>query len=304
MKSTISRMLKSAAAFVRPVLIAQALMVLLAVAVFSSSASARPSVYVVGLGPSGPQFGTVDLASGRFRHIANTPESLAGLVWWNESLLSLATSDPLLGYLVKINPATGEITAIGATGLGSNAFSFAKVGGKLYLTDFSNNLYSADPQTGAATFIRATGIPPDPNIPFTTNPDGTLNLCDETLFGAGGRLYATFDSINVLPATLEVNKYPADATVSPALYQIDPTTGVATQIGPTYLYLDASIKLDGTFYAFLGQLTGFPGGFPAAFSELEKVDVTTGVVTFLRVVDVSAGVIFGAADTSDEFGER
>jgi hypothetical protein len=229
---------------------------------------------------------------------------LAGLVWSNGSLLSLATSDPLLGYLVKINPATGEITAIGATGLGSNAFSFAKVGGKLYLTDFSNNLYSVDPQTGAATFIRATGIPPDPNIPFTTNPDGTLNLCDETLFGAGGRLYATFDSINVLPATLEVNKYPADATVSPALYQIDPTTGVATQIGPTYLYLDASIKLDGTFYAFLGQLTGFPGGFPAAFSELEKVDVTTGAVTFLRVVDVSAGVIFGAAETSDEFGER
>ena len=49
MKSTIWRMLESAAAFVRPVLIAQALMVLLAVAVFSSSASARPSVYVVGV---------------------------------------------------------------------------------------------------------------------------------------------------------------------------------------------------------------------------------------------------------------
>jgi hypothetical protein len=93
--------------------------------------------------------------------------------------------------------------------------------------------------------------------------------------------------------------------VSPALYQIDPTTGVATQIGPTYLYLDASIKLDGTLYAFLAQLTGFPGGFPAAFTELEKVDVTTGAVTFLRVVDVSAGVIFGASDTSDwEFGGR
>jgi hypothetical protein len=69
----------------------------LAVAVFSSSASARPSVYVVAVGQSGPQFGIVDLAGGRFHHIANTPESLAGLLWWNESLLSLATSDPLLG---------------------------------------------------------------------------------------------------------------------------------------------------------------------------------------------------------------
>jgi hypothetical protein len=60
-------------------------------------------------------------------------------------LLSLATSAPLLGDLVKINPVTGEV---GATGLGSNAFSFAEAGRKLYLTDFSNNLYSVDPQTG------------------------------------------------------------------------------------------------------------------------------------------------------------
>jgi hypothetical protein len=91
-------------------------------------------------------------------------------VWWNGSLLSLATSDPLLGYLVKINPATGEITAIGATGLGSNAFSFAKVGGKLYLTDFSNNLYSVDPQTGAATFIGQPGFRPTQTLLLPPTP--------------------------------------------------------------------------------------------------------------------------------------
>jgi hypothetical protein len=250
---------------------------------------------VVGLGPSGPQFGTVDLASGRCRLIANTPETLANLVWWNGSLLSLATSDPLPGYLVKINPATGEVRAIGATGLGFTAFSLAAVNGQLYLTDFSANLYRVDPQTGVATFIRATGMPPDPNVPFTTNADGTFNLCDQSFYGVGGKLYATFDSINVLPTTLEVDKYPADATVSPALYRIDPSTGIATLVAPTYLYLDAFVRVNGTIYAFDGVITGFPGGFPAAFSELETIDLTTGAVTFLRNVDVGAGVIFGAA---------
>lgn len=289
----------------RSLVVAQALIAPLALFLFASSASAEPSVYVVSIGPNGPEFGTVDLANGRFRYIATTqvdgtPVSMSNLVWWHGSLLSLATSDPIAGYLVKINPATGDITAIGATGLSYDAFELAEANGKLYLTDFNvgggfQNLYSVDPQTGAATLIGRTGVPADVNAPFTTNSDGTFNLCDETFYGVGGKLYVSFDSLNFVPATLEADKYPADPTVSPALYQIDPLTGTTTLIGPTYVYLDASVEDKGTFYAFDGILTGLQGGFPAGVSELEKVDLTTGAATFVRVVNGSAGVILGAA---------
>jgi hypothetical protein len=273
-------------------------------------ASAQPFVYIVGLAPNGsPQFGTIDLANGKFHRIAytqvdNTPVSLSNLVWRNGSLLSLATSGTLAGYLVKIDPATGEITAIGSTGLGYDAFSLGEVKTKLYLTDFntggtSQNIYSVDPETGAATLIGATGVPADPTIPFTTNPDGTFNLCDESFYGIGGKLYATFDSFNVFPATLEVDKYPTDSTVSPALYQIDPSTGATTLIAPTNLFIGATVEVHGILYGFRGVITGFPGGFPAGFTELVTVDLANGGVTFLRINDVNTGAIFGAVDARD-----
>jgi hypothetical protein len=166
-----------------------ALIASLTLILFAASASAEPLVYVV---TSNNQFGTIDLATGAFHPIgAPTPEGQSNLVWGPDgSLLSLTYS----GNLEKINPATGGTTVIGATGLGSNAFDLAEVRGKLYATDFSNNIYSVDPKTGAAHFLRATGLPPDPNIPFSTNPDGTVNLCDESLYGVHGKLYATFDS--------------------------------------------------------------------------------------------------------------
>jgi hypothetical protein len=42
-------------------------------------------------------------------------------------------------------------------------------------------------------------MPPDPHVPFTVNPDGTINLCDEVLNGVGGTLYATFHSVTLNP---------------------------------------------------------------------------------------------------------
>jgi hypothetical protein len=164
---------------------------------FAATASAGPLAYVVTLSQ---QFGTVDLASGRFQPIGKpTLDSMSDLVWWHGSLLSLTATGDHVGSLVKINPATAEITYLGPTGLGYNAFSLAEVRGKLYLTDFSNNLYSVNPATGAATPVAGTGIPPDPHVPFTFNNDGTFNLCDEGLYGIGGKLYATFDSFAIDP---------------------------------------------------------------------------------------------------------
>ena len=256
---------------------------------FATAASAAPAVYVVN-GYS--QFGTVDLSSGSFHVIGNAnPDGQANLVWGNNnSLYSLTYT----GNLETINPATGAATVIGATGLGINAFDLGGVNGKLYATDFSNNLYSVNPGTGAATLMGATGMPFDPIPPFTINPDGTWELCDESLYGVGGKLYATYDSFAIDPNTLAIK-----TVVAPNLYWIDPKTGLATLIGPTSLNLGASVEAGGQFYAFQNVITGWSPFGPVGQSELYSLDLANGNTSFLGSVDPNAGPIFGAAPTPE-----
>ncbi len=271
---------------------------LLALTLLSTAAhAASPKlVYVITTGANGPQFGAIDIANGGFLPIGKPePAQLADLVWWKGSLLSLAVSDPYAGDLVRINPIDGKLTVIGSTGLGYNAFSIAALGNKLYLTDISGNLYTVDPKNGGATFLAATGMPPDSVPPFTTNSDGTLNLCDQSFYAVGSSLYVTFDAFNIDPATLAVNENPSNISVSPALYRINPSTGAATVVGPTYLQFGATVEVGGKFYAFRLSPTGFAGGAPTAFNELYTLDVSTGAAQFLRVVDPSAGIVGGAA---------
>lgn len=260
---------------------------------FAASASAAPLVYVV---TASQQFGTVDLATGHFHPIGNpTPDAMGNLVWWHGSLLSLTITGADVGSLAKINPATGEVTDIGATGLGFNAFDLAEVRGKLYMTDFSNNIYSVDPATGVATPIAATGMAPDPTIPFTFNDDGTFNLCDESLYGVRGKLYATFDSFAIDPTQTPPTR--AHEHVSPALYQIDPFTGAATFVALTDWQLSASVEVDGKFYAFRAVSDGFDFtfDFPVAHAELVRLNLATGKTSKLTDVDPSVGLILGAA---------
>jgi hypothetical protein len=263
--------------------------------ILASSATADEFVYVVsGVGPTG-QFGTVNLTNGTFRHISDTPESDANLVPGpNGTLYSLGTAT---GSLVSINQNTGATTVIGLTGLGSNAFSLGGVNGKLYLTDFSNNFYSVDPATGAAHLIGATGIPADPAVPFTTNPDGSLNLCDETLYAVGNKLYATFDAFKIYPTASNDPSAPKiTQEVDPALWQIDPATGKATQVAPTALNLGASFALDGTFDAFESAAVKFTDQdfAPETSTTLVSLDLGNGGTKFLTNVDPAAGLIFGA----------
>lgn len=105
----------------------------------------------------------------------------------------------------------------------------------MYATDGNNNLYTINGTTGAAHLIGPTGIPP-----LVFNPP---TVRDESLYGVGGKLSATFDTFN-LPVSS-----PA-LIVPPALYQINTTNGVATAVGPTMLGLSASVDVNGTFYAF------------------------------------------------------
>jgi len=268
---------------------------LLALAWFAASASAEPFVYVVTLSQ---QFGTVDLANGSFHAIGNpTPDLMADLVWGPDGFLySLTTSGSDIGSLAKINPTTGKIMGKPKpTGLSYNVFSLAGVAGKLYVTDLSNNIYSVNPATGAATLITATGVPPDPNIPFTFNDDGTFNLCDEGFYSIGGELYATFDSfaLDTNPTIQTI----AHVFVPPALYRIDPATGIATYVAETNLQLTALVQVNGQTYAFKGVLDGFDHtySFPIAHNELVTLDLATGETAKLTDIDPSIGVIFGAA---------
>ncbi len=256
----------------------------LALVLFAASASAQ-SMYVVTINN---QFGTVDLTTGAFHATGNpTPEGQANLVWGPEgSLFSLTSS----GNLEKIDPETGTTTVVGQTGLGYNAFDLAGVRGRLYATDFENNLYTVDPETGVAQFLRATGMPPDPSIPFTSNPDGTVNLCDESLYGVGGQLYATFDSFKIDPVSLAVT-----TAVNPDLYRIDPSSGVATLVGPSALNIGATVEVNGRFYAIHLVPTGWTAFGPQVRSQLFLLDLATGNTTFVTDIDPAAGAIFGAA---------
>jgi hypothetical protein len=260
---------------------------------FSASAGDSPVVYVV---TGSQQFGTVNLATGAFRQISTTPEGQANLVQAPGGFLySLTVS----GYLVTIDPSTGATSYIGSTGLGFEAFAFAGLGGRLYATDFSGNLYSVDPGTGKATLIITTLIPPDPAVPGSPNPDGTINFCDESLYLFAGKLYATFDSFTVSPTSLAITP-----TISPWLYRIDPTTGVTTRVAPTALNLGSSVEVDGTFYGFKLVFTSFTEFGPQAYSQVVTLDPETGNTKLVANVDAAAGAIFGAAPAPSQRQQR
>jgi hypothetical protein len=263
----------------------QKLIVLLTLALFAAPASARVLAYVV----NGEQFGSVDLATGAFNPIgAGTPQGAAGLVpGQNGFLLTLTFS----GDLDSIDPGTGIVSRIGATGLAdcsmptspcgpTSASTIGALGGTIYATDFNNDLYTLNPLTGAATLIGATGIPAVTFVPDATIPGGdTWDAFDESLFSAGGNLYATFDTINIEP-----NPFTVTPIISPDLYQINPLTGHATLIGPTSLTLGGAVNLNGTIYAFDDMN-----------SQVVALSAATGSASFVSNFDPAAGVIDGAA---------
>jgi hypothetical protein len=258
----------------------QKLIVLLAPLLFTASARADSFAYVV---TDSDQFGTFNISTGAFHQIgADTPGQQFDLVPGpNGSLFSLTAT----GNLESINTVTGVTTVIGATGFGMNVGSLAEVGGTLYATDGNNNLYTVNATTGAAHLIRANVIPP-----IVFNPP---SVSDESLYGVGGKLYATFDTFN-LPVSSPV------LIVPPALYQINPSTGVATEVGSTMLGLSASVDVNGTFYAFHEGLADPTCVGPAPSpcrSDAEEftLNLANGNTTFVTDVSPSATAIYGAS---------
>ena len=248
----------------------------------AASDKADPLVYVVtapvDLAGTTAQFGTVDLATGAFHQIGpDTPEGQVNLVpGLHGDLLSVTFS----GDLESIDPANGKTSIIGATGL-DGAVDLAEVDGKLYATDLSNNLYSVNPATGAATLIGPTGIPAVPGIGTPNMP-----LFDSSLYGARGKLYATFD-------VLVGYSFPFTALIDPELYAIDPETGVTTVVGPTILNGSALVEVNGTFYLF--KVVAGPSPSPlSSAAAVYILDLKNGNTRFVTNVETTASFVDGA----------
>ena len=235
------------------------LLIALSLAWFTASASADPTVYTVSINYNNftSQFGTMDLTTGAFNQIGSViSDPLGGLIpGSNGKLLSLSVS----GNLDSINPTTGAVSVVGATGLGNLAGVTAEFNGTVYATDLYNNFYSVNTTTGVASLIGPTGLPICPSL---ISP---VEVSDETLFSANGKLYVTFDGVNLMNSTL---------VDPPELYQINPVTGVATMVGATALGLQAATQINGTVYGFDFD--------PAGPNAVLSLNLANGNTTFLN----------------------
>jgi hypothetical protein len=251
----------------------------------------NPLVYVLTNNPqSGAAgFGAVHLGSGAFVPIGSTLPSDLGHALAptrSGSLLSMAYS----GNLYSIDPRTGAASVVGATGLGdcttpaspcgpNSAVTLGLLDGRYYALDFSQNLYSLDPVTGATKLIGPTGIPHITFVPLSIDPsDGKLNVYEESLFSFRGKLYANFDSGQV-----DLSNGFETAVIPAALYEIDPETGRARTIAPTDLGLLTIVNVNDTVYAFDSNNDRFV-----------IVDPETGRTRAVSNLDPSAGFVCGA----------
>jgi hypothetical protein len=251
-------------------------------------------VYVI---TGSPQFGAVDLHSGKFLPIgpALPPEVGGGLVQGpGKTLLTLGFS----GNLVSIDPVTGISSVVGHTGLGdcttpaslcgpNSANGIGRFDGAFYATDFANNLYSLNPKSGAARLIGLTGIPALPFSPLSVNQDGSQNVFNETLFSTRGKLYANF------AAAVRPQGGPPVIVIPPAIWEIDPTTGHAKWIAPTELGLTSIVNVKETLYAFSVR-TG----------HVVILDVNTGQTSAVSELDPAAGLIGGATPAHPTLEDR
>jgi len=256
---------------------------IISLALFAASARADTFVYAVSTNYNNftGQFGTLSLTTGEFNQIgAAIPGPLYGLAPGpNGSLLSVSGT----GNLDSIDPGTGAVSVIGAIsvigkvspiGVANVADTIAELNGTVYATDLYGNFYTVNTKTGAATLVGVTGLP---ICPAVTNPAG---VSDEALFTDGGKLFATFDGINLATSSV---------VDSPELYQINPVTGVATLVGPTAFGLDAALQVNGTAY-------GFAFGYTASNSVL-SLNVANGNTTFLG--DYVSSPVAGGVNSFD-----
>jgi hypothetical protein len=245
--------------------------------------------YVINATSTPAEFGAVDLRSGGFVQIGpDLPSDVGdGLVQGpGRSLLSLGFD----GKLVAIDPFTGQTSVVGETGLGDCSTPASPCGPDsanwigvhdrhYYVTDFANNLYSLNPNTATTKLIGSTGIPAITFVPFSQNPDGSVNVFGEGLFSHAGKFYAYFSTqaVNFTTGTY-TNLIPGE------IYEVDPATGHARAIAPASSNYSAINTINDTIYAF-----------DAILGQVDILDPTTGDATPVSTLDASASVITGVA---------
>ena len=148
------------------------------------------------------QFGTIDSSTGAYTQISNIPLSEAAGIAIGPGTLFV---EDIYSNLLSIDPATGIATLVGNSGLNLTVPVFGGGVSGLFELDTGSHLYSISATTGQATLIGPTGLP-------TNN----FNY-DTSLSGDGTSLYYTAGPAGGIDE----------------LYRIDPTTGLAADLGST-----------------------------------------------------------------------
>jgi hypothetical protein len=161
-------------------------------------------------------------ATGSYTLLATNPAVLWGVGYSSRGVLYANDSEnaPNTGFY-SVNADTGTLTSLGVVNgssiSGTGTLTAPVSGGTLYYLDHSNDLYTLNPSTGAATTVGATGI----------SVAGSWDLS----FAPNGNLYAA---------------------VNENFYRINPITGVGTFIGATGQQIQGLIAGDGGLYGFAG----------------------------------------------------
>jgi hypothetical protein len=128
-------------------------------------------------------------------------------------------ASPTVGFYT-VNPANGALTTVGnisgATS-GTGGITAPIGGGTIYYFDHSNQLFTINSSSAAATIVGPLG--------FTVA--GAWDIC----FAANGQLYATSNGF---------------------FYQVNTTTGAATLLGNSGAQLQGLAPGEGTLYGFSG----------------------------------------------------
>jgi len=212
-------------------------------------------------------FGTLDLPSGTATQIAAaTVTGSTGIdLTPNLQLYTYSSSNQLM----QINPSTGAATPIGAGGsIPDQAITGALTNGSYFGIDaVTGNLYSIDLTTGATTSVGATSA--------AVLPVGCT--IEASLTGSASVLYYTIGYSGASCST----------PMADTLYQIDPTSGSTTTIGP--------ITVSGSgVNAFAGST--FVGGTLYGFTSDGKeyaISPATAVATF--VTNTSTPILAAAS---------
>jgi hypothetical protein len=213
------------------------------------------------------RFGTINDSTGAFTQIGTLPiAKAAGIAYDNGDLYV----QDLQSNLIEVDPASGEASVMGSSGLHLSSVGFAGGINGLFEVDYASNLYSINPATGEATLIGATGL-------------GANNgSWDTSLSDSGTELYFTAGGANAIDQ----------------LYEINTTTGKATDLGSTGVSgIAGSAIINGNLELFQYHWSGATDYIYTA--PLGSTDFVAAAMLDTQVVDGGTLLVQGAPEYSD-----